>query len=69
MKYNDITEVLWEFGKDVLAHQKCGQYPRQQHRLVYCCTPPQLVSPWVRDDQTCSVHNYTATWDEVTKLY
>lgn len=56
-----MTEVIVEFGNNVLVHQKNGE----QHRLVLCNRPPpQIVSDWVNKDQVCYINNFSATWEE-----
>ena len=60
----EMTEVIYEFGAAVVAHQKKGRF----HRLVICCTPPQLTSEWAMDGEVIHFHNFAATWDNVEKM-
>lgn len=60
-----LTEQLHEFGDDVLAHQKRGDF----HRLVLCCRPlPQKVSQWEPRENIILFEGYFAQWDNVDKV-
>jgi len=56
-----MHETIDEFGDDVVAHQKEGNF----HRLILCCKPPQLKGEWVRSDEVARVATYRATWNKV----
>lgn len=59
-----IHETIDEFGDDVVAHQKRGNF----HRLVLCCKPPQQVSEWVPHNESATLGSFCATWDNVEKI-
>ena len=60
-----IHEVIYEFGDDVIAHQKRGD----THRIVVACLPlPQRVSEWFPKDQTVHFEEFVATWDKAEKI-
>lgn len=60
-----IHETIDEFGDDVVAHQKRGNF----HRLVLCCKPPQKVSDWVSHDEIATLDRYSATWNMVERIH
>jgi len=62
---NPIVETVHEFGSDVVAHQKRGDF----HRLVICCRPlPQKVSEWQPREEVIHFDAFCGQWDCVEKI-
>lgn len=62
---NPIVETIHEFGSDVVAHQKRGDF----HRLVICCRPlPQKASEWQPREQMIHFEAFCGQWDSVEKI-
>jgi len=62
---NPIVETVHEFGDEVVAHQKRGDF----HRIVLCCRPlPQKVSEWQPRESPIHFESFCIQWDTVEKI-